>query len=124
MNEKLQYDVHELGEDGDAWIVAPSNGWVGGSEEGAKLAVVEWLHECVGDDDSAFGYHVAELLRAPVTQHGHWAWHSVRPDDDAELIRLENDHVAVETFTGWLFSWAIPAVQSVSDYLANRKVTA
>lgn len=124
MSEKMQYTVHELGEDGDAWIVSPAEGWRGGSEEAAKVAVVEWLQGCVGDDDSAFGHHVAELLRAPVTQHGHWAWHTAEPYDDALLIRLEHDHADVVTFAGWLFSGHIPPIQDVSEYLAQRTGTA
>jgi hypothetical protein len=117
----MKYDVAELGEDGDAWIVSPGEGWRGGSEEGAKLAVVEWLHECLGDDDSAFGYHVAELLKAPTTECGHWAWHTHEQYDDALLIRLENDHTAVETFTGWLFSSHIPPMQTINEYLERNR---
>lgn len=118
---KMPYVVHELGEDGDSWIVTPGEGWLGGSEEGAKVAVVEWLHECVGDDDSALGCHVAELLRAPVTHHYHWAWHTHESYDDALLIRLENDHTDVETFSGWLFGGHVPPVQAVVDYLAIKQ---
>lgn len=121
----MQFEVHELGEDGDAWIVSRVEGWGGGgSEEAAKLAVVEWLHGCVGDDESAFGHHVAELLRAPVTHHGHWAWHTAEPYDDALLIRLSHDHKDVETFTGWLFSSHIPPIQDVSEYLTRRTMAA
>jgi len=115
-NEKMSQDVHELGEDGDAWIVSPSEGWGGGSENDARWAVVEWLHQCVGDDADAFGCHVAELIDAPATHHGHWAWHTHEMYDDALLIRLENDHADIETFTGWLFSRCIPPIQSVEEY--------
>jgi hypothetical protein len=124
MTEKMPYVVHELGEDGDAWIVAPGEGWLGGSEEGAKLAVIEWLHECVGDEASAFGCHVAELLKAPVAHHYHWAWHVAEPHDDALLIRLESDHADVVTFPGWLFSGNVPPVQTVREYLERRTGTA
>lgn len=124
MSAKIEYEVHELGEDGDAWIVHPANGWLGGSEEGAKVAVVEWLHGCVGDDESAFGYHVAELLKAPVTHHHHWAWHTCEPYDDALLIRLEMAHAEVETFGGWLFSGHVPPLQTISEYLTKRAGTA
>jgi hypothetical protein len=121
MSEKMPYTVAELGEDSDAWIVYPGEGWLGGSEEGAKVAVVEWLHECVGDDAYNFGYHVAELLRAPVTRHLHWAWHTDHPHDDPQLIRLEHGHADVVTFAGWLFSSHVPPVQSVSEYLTSRQ---
>lgn len=123
MSEKMQYEVREL-EDGDGWIVSPAKGWRGGSEEAAKLAVVEWLHECAFDDNVAFGDYVAELLRTPVTYHGHWAWHTAEPYDDALLIRLEHDHAEIETFTGWLFSGNVPPVQDVSEYLARKAAAA
>lgn len=120
MSEKMPYIVSELGEDSDAWIVQPGEGWLGGSEEGAKVAVVEWLHECVGDDASAFGYHVAELLRTPVTRHLHWAWHTNNEHDDPELIRLDGAHSDVETFAGWLFSSHVPPAKTLSEYLARK----
>jgi hypothetical protein len=121
MSEKMPYIVSELGEDGDAWLVQPGEGWRGGSEEAARLAVVEWLHGCVGDDAYNFGYHVAGLLRAPSTQYYHWAWHTSHPDDDPRLIRLEHDHTDVVTFAGWLFSSHVPPIKSVSEYLDARR---
>ncbi|MBT2594750.1 hypothetical protein [Arthrobacter sp. ISL-72] len=113
------YEVTELGEDGDMWIVQRSATYFGGDESSARLAVIEYLRQCHGDDDETFGSSVHLALDAQVHKGNHWHWHVATPDHDPELMLLDCDSVTHETFTGWLFGGSAPSVRTREEVPAT-----
>lgn len=100
-----RYEVAELGEDSEAWMVEGITDST--HEEIPRMEVAKWIIDTCGVSDGMADDTIPQLKDAQLTFRDDWAWVPVDPDypdDECRLAHGDNAPANLPRFSGTLVS--------------------